>query len=194
MKMKTKSTLSFVLISIVISLLGALLGSGVGLFIYGYYIPQWKHYEIVSLPGANDILQIDIQSTLDDPTNDILYVVSENGTVYSNTLFQDNWNWVEAIPENNFEFPLCATEWNDHPPVKNGLLDSAGVRFERPLSTILRCYVLFTDGSLQIWTRSTDFGSLMAMEITSGLIGLVIGILISIFIWRKMRDVASKIP
>jgi hypothetical protein len=192
--MKIKSTLSSVLISIAVSLLGALIGGAVGLFLYGYYIPQWKHYEIVSLPGANDILQIDIQSTLDDSTDDTLYVVSENEKVYSNTLFQDNWKLVDSIPENNFEFPLCATEWNDHPPVKTGLVDSAGVRFERPLSTILRCYVLFTDGSLQVWTRSTDLGGLIAMEITSGLIGLVIGIIVSISIWRKMRNTASRIP
>ena len=191
--MKIRSTLLLALISIVVSLFGAGLGAVSGAFLYAYYIPPWKHYEISSFQGAKDILQIDIQSSLEDPTEDTLYVVSENGKVFSNTLFRDSWNPVESLPENNYEFPLCATAWQEHPPIQKGLVDSAGVRFERPLSTILRCYVLFKDGRLQVWTRSTNVFSLMNFVSASAILGLFAGIIASVFVRRRLRKPTSII-
>ncbi len=185
--MKSKAKLPAIFISIVLSLIGASLGAGLGLFLYSSFIPSWKHYEISPLADAKDILQIDVQSTLDDPAKDVLYVGVESGKIYSNILFQEDWLPVQSVPENNYEFPSCATEWKDHPPVTNGIADSLGVRFERPVSTIVRCYVLLDNGSLQVWTRSTDVFSLMTMVMKTGLLGLIVGFIISIFVWRKEK-------
>lgn len=186
--------LKFILLFILLPLIGCVSGVIIGVFLCRNNIPLWKQYSIKSPPaGTNDILYIDIQSTLEDPTLDIIYVNSESGKVYSNILFQDNWRMDATVPYDGAEFSLCATEWLDHPPVKKDILDSAGGRFERPLSTILRCYVLFKDGSLQVWTRSTDVLSWLIITVTSGLIGLAAGVIISIFIRRSVRKATEKI-
>jgi hypothetical protein len=185
--MEIRSKFLAVVIAIILSLLSAFLGAGAGLFLYGNLIPPWKHYQISSLPGATDILQIDIHASLTDPAEDVLYVTAEHKQLFSNTLFQKDWHLVESVPENDYEFPLCATEWKDHPPVSAGIIDSAGVRFERPLSTIVRCYVLFKDGSLQVWTRSTDVFSLMTIVSVGGLLGFILGMTIGVSVWRKLR-------
>lgn len=183
--MKFTSRPLFIIISIILSLFSAFLGTWFGLSIYRILIPPWKHYEISALQGAKDIYYVDIQSTLDDPTKDTLYVASEKGKVYSYSLSQKVWHVAEIIPKQDHKFPPCATDWKDNPPVKNVVIDSAGVRFERPLSTILRCYVLFDDGSSQVWTQSTDVFNLMLTVVISGLLGLVVGIIVINFIQRK---------
>jgi hypothetical protein len=89
---------------------------------------------------------------------------------------------------NNKHITKCVTDWDDHPPIDEAILDSAGVRGERPLSTILRCYVLFDNGSLQVWTHKSDAMSLIMNElgkvllvIAGSILGLIGGILIARF-------------
>jgi hypothetical protein len=140
---------------------------------------------------VNEIIALEIHHTLVDPTTDVIWISAEDGGNYSNVLFQENRSQVGAVPKQDFEYPACATEWNDLPPVRR-VISSAGVRFERPLSTILRCYVLYEDGRLQVWTRKTDVYTFLRIMFLSGIGGLVIGISASIFLIRRAANTPIK--
>ena len=175
-------------ISTIGGLLGLVAGTAVGFAIFDNIFPPWAYQDLAVPPvAANEIIDIEIHNTLVDPTTDVIWILTENGAIYSNILFQESWGEVGAVPKQDFEYPSCATEWNDHPPVRR-VISSAGVRFERPLSTILRCYVLFEDGRLQVWTRYTDAYTFLTIIFSSGFIGLVIGILASILLLRRVAN------
>lgn len=208
---------------LIFSILGSILGLAVGLFLFRNFIPPWKHYDIRPLPEkASNILLVKYHLSLDDPTNDILYVKSQSGNVYSISILQGTWQMLPPLPagsvnklrlKNEFndspliaaseqgkfyqlssgpweslpdlkepwgwnrEPNLCATAWDEHPHLIQKVTNSTGVSYERPLSTIIRCYVLFDNGSLQVWTRWTDVFGLMLITATSAIIGLLIGIM-----------------
>jgi len=76
------------------------------------------------------------------------------------------------------------------------VIDSAGVRFERPISTITRCYVLISDGSLEVWIHSGDAVGLIMSEFWKtvyALFGTVLGIIIGVIIIRlkKRSEISS---
>lgn len=185
--MKINPKLFAVFTTIILAVFGALLGMGLGFFLYARLVPSWTSHEIRPLSGAKDILQVDIQSTRDDPTQDILYVAAEDGRIFSNTLFQASWQPVAAAPQPEDQSTSCTSGRRDGPPVKSGIVSSAGFRFERPLSTILRCYVLLDDGRLQVWTHSTDLFRLLVMVTMGGATGLVAGAMINAFAWREKK-------
>jgi len=191
--MKIRSLFLAVVITIILSLLGTFLGASAGLLLCSRFFPPWRHYNVTPSPGATDIVQVEIKYALTDPTEDVLYVSAEGAQLFSNTLFQKDWYSVEAAPKNDYEFPKCATDWKDHPPIKSGVIDSAGVRFERPLSTILRCYVLYKNGTMQVWTRVTDVFSWMTAIAVGGLLGLITGITIGVSFVRNARKPMSII-
>jgi multisubunit Na+/H+ antiporter MnhB subunit len=190
--MKTRSRFLAIIIVIILSLLGIILGTIAGFLLYDRLIPRWTYYDITPPLGAKDIVQVEIIRTLTDPTDDVLYIYTDGGQLFSNILFQKEWYPVEVAPKNDYEFPKCATEWKDHPPTKSEIIDSIGVRFERPISTILRCYVLYKNGTLQVWTRSTDVYSWMITIVAGGLLGFIIGITTGVTIVRSAKNYEYK--
>jgi hypothetical protein len=187
--MKISPKLLSITVSI-IPLLGALLGAFLGIKSAPYLrfvILPWKQYEISPLDGAKNILYVNSPfSFSDDPTNDILYVVSENGTVFSNTLFQDEWQIAKS--EQIQKTLSCPTAWL--PLIKNNILDTASISHSDEFSGTIRCYVLFKNGDMQVWTSSTIFYEYPYMIIISGglgfISGAIVGVIASIFIWRKI--------
>ena len=176
------------------SILGGAVGFALGSLLFAKFIPPWQIYTIKVPPvHVNEIPSVAINSTMEDPTGDIIYAKSANGELFSYTLFQENWLAIGDIPKNDFVFPKCATDWSDHPPVEHGIVDSIGVRFERPLSTILRCYVLSENGTLHVWIRETDLLSLITVVLGTTIVGIAFGCITEIFliIHRKRR---AKIP
>jgi hypothetical protein len=203
--MKSKTCLLSGLTICFASLFTGGIGLVVGILLFGNYSPPWQHYSIQSAPAEIvDIVHIDIQSTLDDPTGDILYVASKEGIVYSNSLYQDKWLVIDPVPnwdDDPTNLTECATEWADHPlaapPSVDGVVvDSAGVRFERPLSSIWRCYVLLDDGRLQVWVHSSNVFDLLAnwrSKIICTAIGGMLGIITGVFIVRFRKQKAEKV-
>ena len=124
----------------------------------------WIVYELNSGPnGLAKIEFVDINSTLNDPTGDVVYVSDENGIIYSNEIFNNTWSPIEAGSNWETEYAKDCTQrlapyntpiW-DKPPVEQDVIDSFGVIFERPFSIIIRCYILFDDGNLEVWIHST---------------------------------------
>ncbi len=185
----------------------ALLLSGVGVFVgnftIGEYNPPWTHYSILSPPKEIvGIAHVETISTLADPTGDTIFVKDKNGEVYASTLFQSKWSAVNPVPawdnENLYE---CTGEWLapsgshmwDSPPVDN-VIDSYGVLFERPVSTIVQCYVLLDDGSLEVWVHSGNAMDMMAgivMKTVYIMIGAIIGIIFGVMIIRFRKRAAS---
>lgn len=166
--------------------------------IAGIY-PPWVRFQIPPPPiEMTAIAHVDIKSTLEDPTGDILFAGTSDNRIYSNVLFEDNWSQVTPIPDwENGYAQKCATEWveyptswKDRPPIKGEILDSWGVSFERPLSTILRCYVLLENGDLQVWVHSANVFDLMiilsAKLLFTG-IGGIAGLIISLLILKSQE-------
>jgi hypothetical protein len=176
----------------IIPLLGALLGAFLGIKSAPYLrflILPWKQNEISPLDDVKNILYVDSPFSLsDDPTNDTLYVVSENGTFFSNTLFQDEWQI--ATPEQIQKTLSCPTEWL--PLIKNNILDTARISYSDEFSGTIRCYVLFKNGHMQVWTHSTSVYEYPYIIIISGglglILGAIVGVIARIFIWRKSRN------
>jgi len=145
-----------------------------------------------------DILHVDINSTFDDPTNDVIYVKSKDGKVFSNSLFQSNWQEVDPVPSEEKDLDKCATDWveADRPPVGNNVVDSAGVRIERPSNLILRCYVLLDDGSLQAWVYYISSLGFMGVAMARSLYilpGAVIGVILGYFVVRLINKRISSV-
>ena len=187
--MKINPKLLSTIVSIV-PLLGALLGAFLGIRSVPYsrfIILPWKHYEISPLEGAKNILYVNSPFS-GEPTDDVLYVLSENGTIFSNKLFQDEWQI--ATSEQTRETSSCPTEWL--PLIKNNISDSVGVVHTDEFSGTLRCYILFNDGSMQVWTRSSSVYEFFYTGSISGgfgfIAGAIVGVIISIFVWRKSRN------
>jgi len=192
-----------------IVILLALLIGGLGVKIAGwmflntdYEIP-WNRRSLAKAPKEmQHIEHVDIHSTLDDPTGDTIFLMGEDGEVYSNTLFENEWLLVEAMPEwETSQASKCAPEWPgapsdaqiwNPPPVSKNVVDSFGVRFERPFSIIVRCYVLSGDGSLEVWIREDSGESMGLFEYVFyaqvfGCVGVIAGIIIGVFINRLRR-------
>lgn len=179
----------------------AILLCGIGvLFAYRMFLVYdlpWKHTSLPPPPDEIvDIVHIDFQSYMDDPTGDTIFVAAKDGAVYSNTLFGNEWLPVESVPDWGTDYTnQCAPTWPgaqsdapiwDPPPVEKKVADSAGVRFEHAMAIAVRCYVLSDDGSLDIWAREDDVSIGVApfvllapvMGILGALVGALAGLLI----------------
>jgi len=188
----------------VLLLIGCGIGFLVGKSFVGDYNPAWEHYQLQSVPkNIVKIEFVDIKSNLLDPAGDIVFVGDSDGEIYSNTLFQNEWSMVESsstwVNDRPFDCtserlgPTVSHLW-DNPPVDKDVLDSAGVIFERPVSTIVRCYVLLDDGNVEVWVHSGNAMDSMAgefLKIVFSFFGLIIGIIISIIVVRYRKRVAS---
>ncbi len=184
-----------------VSLLMGCIGVAVPVRLFtGYEIP-WQRYALPSSPrGTTEISGVTFHSYLDQPAGDTVYVRTAEGAVYSNTLFEETWKTAGASDgEAANHASQCSPVWSetpsdapiwDAPPVEEQVLDSAGVRFEHSMAIAVRCYVLFEDGSIQLWTRYDDFRSSSALLIGApllGAFGAVAGLIIGVLIVRAMR-------
>jgi hypothetical protein len=176
------------------------------LFLDTQYEIPWGRYHLPDAPKeAINIVFVEIVSTLEDPSGDIIYISTEDSSVYSNTLYENSWLLVESVSNwDSDHISDCAPVWPgaptdaqiwEAPPVKNNIIDSAGVRFERPLSIIVRCYVLSDDGSLEVWVREDNAGkagvySFAFFAPRFAILGIMVGVIIGVLIirFRQRRD------
>jgi len=192
---------------IIISL--ALIMGGIGvviaffIFLNNDYKIPWKHYPLKNT--STDFISIgyvEFNSYLEDPTGDTIYISTKDGLIFSKTLFENEWLLVESVPVWDTEhISDCAPVWPgapsdaqiwEPPPTEKNILDSAGARFERPFSIIVRCYVLSDDGSLEVWVRGDDAGKTGAYAFAFyaqcfGIIGVLVGIIMGGYIVRKRK-------
>ena len=179
-----------------IPLLSALLGTFLGLGLLAMYriSEPFEHYDISPLEGAKSILYVEVPS-LGKPDGGVLYVISANGAVFSNTLFQDEWQTAAFTPELPQETPPCHNEYLEYLPRKN-IADSAGVIHGGDYSSARQCYILFSDGSMQVWISYFSIFDILIAYTSGGLglvVGIVFGIFASIFIWRKHKAMTVQL-
>ena len=203
--MKIKTLLLNSIMVIMLSILGYGAGKLIGSFFIGVSDPSWNHYILPPSPKTiTNIVyyQMSPTSESEDPTGDSIYVKVENGEYYSYTLFQNEWNFVDADPTrwNNPYVSKCATKWNrsnmpyefanlkNYPPVEKVVNDSMGVNFLLyPSTSVARCYTLLEDGSLQGWTYSGNVPDLIKNRLWKNILmvaGAFAGIIVGIFIVR----------
>ncbi len=200
--MKSKALILDSLIVIALFILGYGAGRLAGGILIGESDPSWNHF--ILPPSPKKIIKIVyywISPTpeSEDPRGDTLFVETEDGEFYSYTLFQINWDIVDADPTrwNNPYISKCATEWNgpsefadlkNYPPVKEAVLDSMGENlWLYPSTSVARCYTLLEDGSLQGWTYSGNVPALMKNRLWKNVLlvaGACAGILAGIFVAR----------
>jgi hypothetical protein len=186
--------------------LSAILIGGIGieiaflLFVNHDYDIPWNHFMLPTPPeGSMSIAHVAFYHTFDDPVNDIISIQTEDGTIYSNTLFEKEWSLVEGTPNFDEEYTSdCAPTWAGAksdaqiwapPPTGNDVRDSAGARFEHASAIAVRCYVLYKDGTLEAWTRadsaqSAGIYTFLIFTPVFGIAGAIIGVLIGVFINR----------
>jgi hypothetical protein len=186
--------------TIALIILSAVIGCCAGSFVVGGYDPPWTRLSIQSSPATPiSIALVDINSMHNDPEGDVLFIEAADERVYSLRLFEDQWELVDQVPDpgNVFYTENCATDWPNHPPVEEGIIDSVGVRIDHALATILRCYVLMDDHSLQVWVHSSDAWDLfdvIKLKVIFAAMGGVLAILVVfLLLLRKRRRLGNPI-
>ena len=192
--MKANSKILYITV-LTIPLLSALLGTflGLGLLAVYHITEPIEHYDISPLEGGKRILYVEAHFS-DKPDGDVLYVISENGTVFTNTLFQDEWKITTFTPELTQKTPPCQNEYLEHLPKKT-IADSIGVFRGGDYGSVWQCYILYSDGTMQVWINSFSVFDLLTAYLSGGLgfvIGVVFGIFASIFIWRKHKTTTAQ--
>jgi hypothetical protein len=232
--MNFRSTLSNFLFTGTMMFIGGILGLVIGIFFYNAFLPPWKTLEIDSTrTDTVDILFVDYHSTLDDPTDDILYIKTQSGDIYS--VLHNEWSPIPLLPDGktiseimkrdgyddspmvaittqNEVFQLVDNEWEvlEHPTEPfwgmkprqcadwrkrlsfRKVIDSSGVSFAHALADSTKCYVLFEDGNLEVWTRTQDAFSLMGTIGISVLLGAVLVSNVG-FRWKRSRNKSGVI-
>jgi uncharacterized protein YneF (UPF0154 family) len=196
-------------IKILTYVLPILLFGGIGYWISSFFVDsQWIHIPIKKAPAGVEDLRLLVGSSTDNPIGDTLLVATSDGGTFSFTLFEQDWKESSSINLNVVD-DSCTPVWQkpeeasnsnadiwNPPPVKGKVIDSVGVRFERPLSLIVRCYVLLEDGRIDIWTRSDDVFRLMfslAIKMSMIIAGIFIGVFTGYLITNSKRR-KSKSP
>ncbi len=127
-----------------------------------------------------------------DPTGDTVYVRTSNGTLYSNTLFADQWLPAERPADGAAaDASECAPAWSgippevdekpDSPPVQKKVLDSVGERFGHTMVDAVRCYVLYDDGTMEVWGYEIHSGYIFAWIVSTpvlAVLGIIVGIIV----------------
>jgi hypothetical protein len=137
----TKLELTFLFIlkltaAVFITLLGGAIGIGLGLLLFSNFIPFWKHYNLPATPEkVMSILYVDVQTTLNDPATDVIYVKADSGKVYFISVGQEDWQALPSLPSGEISqvrlrdgyanSPLIATtEQGDFFQLTNGQWES----------------------------------------------------------------------
>lgn len=212
--MNFRSILSNILFTGTLIAAGSILGLVAGMFFYEFFLPPWKTSAIHSThTDAIDILFVDYQSTSDNPLNDILYIKTQSGDIYS--VLHNEWSVIPPLPSGNTVsevlrrdgynnspivaitaqnkvFQLINNKWeileNQKEPFWGmkprqcaswrkrlsfkKVIDSTGVSFAHALADSTKCYLLFANGDLEVWTRTQDAFSLIGTLGISALFGI----------------------
>jgi hypothetical protein len=213
--MNFRSILSNILFTGTLIVAGGILGLIVGAFFYEFFLPPWKTLEIQSTwTDGVDILFVDYHSTEGDPANDILYIRTQSGDMYS--VLHNEWSFIPPLPSGNTiseikrrdgyadspivaittqskVFQLVDNKWEmmeNHKEPFWGMepeqcadwrkrlsfrkvIDSSGVSFAHALADSTKCFVLFDNGDLEVWTRTQDAFTLMGTLGIGALIGII---------------------
>ncbi len=167
----------------------------------------WTRYVLPVPPvEAVNISRVAFHAYLGDPTGDTIYIQTRDNAFYFNMLYEDKWQPVDH-PGYSQDFPgeECAPDWPGAessapiwkaPPVEKKVRDSAGFRYEPALAFFVRCYVLYDDGTLEVWSRYADATGLRAFLnfygpaflASGGLLGLGIGAVIVLIRHRRHAE------
>ncbi|SRR6266498_273770 len=120
-------------------------------------------------------------------------------TTNKNQFYQlGNTSW-KLIPEYqefhwSNEFDQCAItkEWRHTPPIEAGVIDSKGFVFEHTISGFFKCYVLYKDGHLEIWSHTASSLQSMGIAQTNCLVGIISGCVLSSILWFYNRLRSKK--
>jgi hypothetical protein len=143
-------------------------------------LPALPNGEIINKIGFN----------VDDSNRSIVATTKENKFYQLNDTKWELINDYEEFHWSN-EFDQCAIteEWRHTPPVEAGVIDSTGVVFEHTISGFFKCFVLYEDGHLEIWSHKASSLEGMGIAQTNCMIGVISGSILSLVIWlyRKFR-------
>ena len=209
---RLKSRIIDILLLVALPVFLCVVGLGVAYFAFMRYDIPWRRLALPNPPRRPaSILHVELNSTRDDPTGDVIYIKTDNGAVYAHRVPTDPWRWVDpATTWDTDHTSDCAPDWPSEysgsdiwepPPVQKKVVDSAGIRFEHSLAIDVRCYVLFEDGSLEVWAREDNFAmGLMpfiacapVLAACGAALGLMIGGLV-FYIRKKKRKAAQVQP
>ncbi len=219
--MKPKNPLIDIGILTCSSVVVACLAAVVTFYALGYPMPPWDRHLLPAAPGEiTHILHVEFrphgpgphdipEPSHADPVGDTIFISTTDRTVYSYTPFDNEWKRV-ASPGAWEETPAtrCAPAW-DSPepdarilepiPLEKAVRASSGIRVGHTMVDAVRCYVLYEDGSLEVWGRElTGDGALALSYYTPCIIvvGLVIGFLAGLLILsiRNKRRAPARHP
>ena len=173
-------------------LLGGVAGLLVGAFLFTYFIPFWSHTEI-DIEGHmfSEITVVEFfLSTNFDPSKDNVILKTEDGEYYSYNQYKWQQTELSDIDLTKFHHNSC-NEWAGPPPASylKRTEDMAGVDYEHPLAHVSRCYILFPNGSLELWTRDINVGHLFYVRVSTLVLGVLAGAITGgIIAHRKIND------
>lgn len=166
-------------------LLGGIIGILVGAFLFTYLIPFWYHTEIdVEDHSFSEIAFVEFFYTSnyelfqDDVNQDNVILRTEDGKYFS--YHWNKWQQAELSQVNLSDYPYnyrACDEWASPPPATylRRTKDSFGFDFAHAIANSARCYILFPDGSLELWTRDYDAFSLFFIGTSSLFFGMLVG-------------------
>ena len=146
---------------------------------------QWQ--PILPLPNDFDL------NTISTDIHGDLYASSANNEIF--TLKNNQWiSYNEEFIVNYLYFSEnCASRWNSPPPIKEPILDSAGLANSgHDFDRFLRCYVLLQNGHLQLWSYSNPFSQQLSILGFGAFLGSLIGGIISFLTIRFFRNHRMK--
>ncbi|RPI92335.1 MAG: hypothetical protein EHM40_13330 [Chloroflexi bacterium] len=144
-----------------------------------------------SLPGG----QISQLSLRDGYENSPLIAASEQGDFFQLTSGQ--WESIDPLEEPwgwRAEQASCMDSAQTHPFLVRTVLDSQSIVFDRPVSTVYRCYAVLKNGNVKIWTRFIHFLNMLLTVGASMVVGMIVGIRISRSIFRSQNRKTERVP
>ncbi len=161
-------------------LLGSVAGLLVGDFLFTYFIPSWSHTEIdTENHNFREITLVEyFYLENHDLSQDNVILKTEDGAFFS--YHHHKWQQTELPDVDLTKFPHTyppCNEWASPPPASylRRTKDTAGVDFAHALANSSRCYILFEDGNLELWTRDYGVFDLIYIGFWSLFLGMLIG-------------------
>jgi hypothetical protein len=171
----------------ILACLGGIVGFTFGNMLFSFFIPPWSRFPIKSPPEkASRIISLEIKSDRSNPENDSIFIVTDAGKLLSYKLFLEDWQEIKIGPTPEAWIVKCARPWPNRPLVLMKVVSSLGVAFDHALLRAEKCYVLFENGSLEVWTRETDV--FIAIYVVG--IGTIIGFIVGL--WGGNRFIKRK--
>lgn len=157
--------------------------------VYSIFHNEWNL--LPSLPDAQSIQKIGVQDgNVDSP----IVATSNENRFYQ--LNKTTWKLLNEYKEfhgiNEFDQCITTKEWQVVPPVSKGVIDSKGFVFEHTISGFFKCYVLYDDGHLEIWSRAASGLDNIWVAPFYCVIGIVSGAILGVILWLYRRNLFKK--